>query len=439
MPLGLLDLSIVTDRLTDLLTSALAQSTLWVENTAPGNTQPAATPPFTIHVNGDAPDVIKEGSDTQLSMFLFHVTPDKFQRNSPVTGGSVPPIPMQPMSLDLYYLLSAHSVSGYVQEQQAISVALKCFHENPIVRATVPVDGRLEEFCLTVEVQGWDELSRFWQATTSPVRLSVMYKVSVVFVEPPAPPVPQIVTSFILNVDVPTIAFSELGILATTFAKVNFTWPSGTPAFPDGQPKSYNVSPARVSAGANFQVFGTDLRRANYSDQFYITPAGGGTETEITSWLNTSLSTKSTLDLTVPAVTTPPAPPAVVPAAGVYLLTVGHDFPASTSTNPQPPAIRSNGIPISISALVLPTGGPSLTAAAGVYTVAGSGFVSGSTTVLLNSIALAETTGALGAGLFLIGASGFQFMPPTALPSGTYLVRVQVAQVESAPAVWITV
>ena len=66
------------------------------------------------------------------------------------------------MSLDLYYLLTAYADKNYVQEQQAMSIAIRCFYETPIVHKTVLINTQnvKEEFCLTMEVETADELSR---------------------------------------------------------------------------------------------------------------------------------------------------------------------------------------------------------------------------------------------------------------------------------------
>ena len=75
-----------------------------------------------------------------------------------------------------------------------MSIALKCFHETPIVRTHVliplpPPTSQPEEFTLTMEVETLDTLSRLWQSTVNPMRLAAIYKVSVVFVTPPTPAV----------------------------------------------------------------------------------------------------------------------------------------------------------------------------------------------------------------------------------------------------------
>ena len=70
------------------------------------------------------------------------------------------------MALNLYYLMSAFSESNYHWEQQAMSVALRIFHANPIVRSPAGVPPW--ELTLTMEHRSYDEMSRLWQATTSP-------------------------------------------------------------------------------------------------------------------------------------------------------------------------------------------------------------------------------------------------------------------------------
>ncbi len=206
MTLGLLDLSIVTDRLLKHLSDSEATSNLWFEEPTPpvGPPPPLAGPPtrvipvarFAINFTGLSPHAVRNLSGCSVSLYLFHITPDKFHRNVyplPDRVGQGPSehlvaprartIPEQPLALTLYYLLSAHS-ENYIEEQQAMSIALKCFHEQPIVSATVPRDSRTEEFTLTMEPESVDEIGRLWQSMSSPLRLSVVYRASVIFLEP---------------------------------------------------------------------------------------------------------------------------------------------------------------------------------------------------------------------------------------------------------------
>src|SRR6266545_7087110 len=151
MALGILDMTLVTGTLVNLLTDCVNDTNLFGDD----------TPTYTITVSGRPPDLIRKDGDCQLSIYLFHVSPNRFQRTSPVLGRKadtdpqgVPPLPAQPLSLDLYYLLTAHSASAtapHVEEQQAMSIALKCLHEHPVF-ALPEASGDGGEFTLTMEM-----------------------------------------------------------------------------------------------------------------------------------------------------------------------------------------------------------------------------------------------------------------------------------------------
>src|SRR5262245_48794211 len=108
MPIGLFDLSIITDRLIRTLEACRDASPLWNPDDNPINPGPT----FPITITGLSPDEVKGAGGCQLSLYLFHVARDAFQTNSfwspqaqAVPG--VPPVRYQPLTLDLYYLLSA--------------------------------------------------------------------------------------------------------------------------------------------------------------------------------------------------------------------------------------------------------------------------------------------------------------------------------------------
>src|SRR5689334_18748742 len=124
---GVLDLSIVTDRLIALVKMFKDAS-------------PLLKPPhtiFDINVTGNAPDAVRGGDECGLGMFLFHVTPNRFNRNISMPALRHAEISFEPLSLDLYYLVHAFAKDDYVKEQVAMSIALLCLHQNPIVRTTV--------------------------------------------------------------------------------------------------------------------------------------------------------------------------------------------------------------------------------------------------------------------------------------------------------------
>lgn len=435
--LGLLDLSVVTDRLVAMLSNARDNSPLFPF-------------PFTIKISGSAPDSVRQDGDCQLSLYLFHVAANKFLRNSPVTPplpdlrarSQVPPIPAQPLSLDLYYLLTAFAGREYVQEQQAMSVALKCFHENPFVRTNVMIGASTvpQEFSLTMEIESADELSRIWQAASPPARLSVVYKVSVVFLTPeePAKPIAPPVEEVSLAAGPVSLPFAAGGAVATTFRKVSYQAPS-----PDltVSPRSFDQSPATVAAGERVVLLGDGLNQPSSNRVFLL--AADGSEFEVTSWMVPDppapagpIQTSSRIMLELPAtVAALPAPGTALndtPPAGVYQLRVGNAIE------------RSNATPVSIAAnLTIPPGPPApvLVPAAGIFTINGIGFVGGNTEVLIGTVALTEAGGAPAAGEFDVNAGGtvMTFRLPGDLPSGLFGVRVRVNHVESAPAWWVQI
>jgi hypothetical protein len=191
MPLGLFDLTIVTDRLTGLLGiwSQFPQHT----QIDPGH----ATIPYAINYTGLAPEAARElaKSDTtsnktcQVSVYLFHVAADKSHRNTFPLGGTAQRIPEQPLALTLYYLVTAYShtagEAAFIEEQEAMSIVLKCFHENPIVQ--IPENGGA--VTVTLEPQTVDEIGRLWQGLGSPMRLGAVYRVGVIFLQPPDDPI----------------------------------------------------------------------------------------------------------------------------------------------------------------------------------------------------------------------------------------------------------
>jgi hypothetical protein len=179
MPLGLLDLAVITEQLKRRLTDF---STTF---------RPLLDDPITVGFTGLAPDAARNNplNDCEVSLFLFHVTADRTHRNTYPTGGPARRVHEQPLALTLYYLVTAYSPSSWDNEQRAMSLVLKCFHETP----SLALPGVDHEVTLTLEPHTTDEIGRLWQATASAMRLSTVYRASVVFLEARAPEPPDVV------------------------------------------------------------------------------------------------------------------------------------------------------------------------------------------------------------------------------------------------------
>ena len=418
-----LDLSAVTDSLIGLVKSQWPTAPIWAEVGAspPG---PAFTPSF----SGLAPDAARQAPGPQLSMFLYHVEPDNaretlFWQPQLASAPGGPPTRFLPLALDLYYLLFAYSETSYTEEQEAMSVALRVFHANPIVRSD-PGTAVPWELSLTIEHRSYDELSRLWQATTTPLRMSQVYRASVVFIEPDAAPAPA-----------PPAASFSVGVGPgpapglTGFPAVFGTARDGSYVGPGGDQVPFSQSPATVAAGQAVRLLGSGLGRTGVSDHVYLLPPGGGTETDVTSWVRAAGSSPARFTLVAPAGSG--TPPAGLPDPGVYQLRAGSGGPGGP---------RSGSTPVSIAALVDPPAGSPVLTGPPPFTVTGTGFIPPATEVLAGTAALTVTTASPGPGEFSVDPAGtsLTFSPPPG-PAGTVVpVRIRVNGIESDPAAWVT-
>ncbi len=460
-PIGVLDLSIVTGLLCNTL------NTYW--NTAPLWQTLSVGSKFTPNVSGLTPDSARLNSNgqCQVTLSLIHIEPDRYNRNfvhpppqqPPVQNPPAPRaqmIPALPLALDLFYFVTAWADGNATQEQQAISIALNCFHQNPIIRTNVtfpgsPPTSTQEEFTLTMEIESVDSISRFWQALTVPFRLSLMYKVAVVFLTPPAPPVTaKQVERFGVAVEPAAFPLASNGQLFGTSSSLTFVDPNNTASPPSTV--DVNYSPATVVPGQRFFLYGTGLNQGtDYSGAppnpgtsyrvFLALPPDYKTQQEVTAWKtadigppSNAIQTGSRVVLDLP--TTVGALPANAPQPGVYQIAVGSTAPGDAIT------YQSNPTPFSVAAKVsapAPPALPIIKPTGGLYTVTGIGFAAGQTELLLDTDPLTAVTGAPGSGQFrVVSSTKITFRTPVGLATGkVYSVRVRVNQVESPPALWI--
>lgn len=423
-----LDLSEITESLIDLVHKQWNSAPIW--------SQLGGTPTFTPNFSGMAPDVAKQQSHPQLSMYLYHVESDNAQQSlswqpwMPDAGGQ--PVRFQPLALDLFYLLFAFSEGdkGWTQEQEAMSVAMRIYHTNPIVRsdasATVPW-----ELTLTMEHRSYDELSRLWQATTAPLRMSVVYRAAVVFIDPDQMPKSASIVktkAFSLSADPVPLPLPPQG--PADYPVLFGTLRQGSYVGPTGVAEPFSLSNVALVPGQSAALLGSDLGVSAQSDSVYLLAADGTGEVNVTAWAVTAESTASKFVLTLPlAVGTPPADS---PAPGVYQMRVGSGVLGAQG------ATRSGSISVSVAAYVNPASGPVLSGSA-PFTVTGAGFTPGKTEVLVGTTALSAVSVAPTTGQVRLDPSGtsFAFAPPAGPPGTVVPLRVRVNGIESEPALWV--
>lgn len=416
-----LDLSAITDSLLGLVRNQWASAPIWAQNGT------AAAPPPTF--SGLAPDALRQQSGPQLGLYLYHVESNNaaesmFWQPQILDAGTAQPVAFLPFALDAYYLLSTYSESSYIDEQQAMSVAMKLFHDQPIMRsaagAAVPW-----ELTLTLEHRSYDELSRLWQATTAPLRMSLVYRAAIVFMDPAqmpdAAPNPQTV-----NVDVGLFDAQAAGDddpqLIGSAREVTYTAPGGDTV-------NYQQSPATVAPGQRLVLNGSGLGTAA-TGSVYLLDAGGN-ETDVTAWAVAAAATPSRVQLQLPG--TVGAAPVATPGPGLYQFRVGQGALGASGS------YRSNATPVRIAAAVSAAGGP-LLSGAGPFTITGEGFESASCEVLVGTVALTAVAGSPAPGQVAVDPSGtsLAFEPPSGAPGTVDPVRVRVAGIESDPALWVT-
>lgn len=431
------DLSIVTDTLRQILTDAIMTSPVFGGH----------PPPFSVTVSGQHPQTPGDGSDCELSLYLFHVGRDKFLANSfwsqaAQSGGGAgrQPVASEPLALDLWYLLSAQSASSYVHEQQVLGIAMQAFHEHATVRlpTPTPLPGAItpSEATLVLESPTFDELSRLWQALGLPLRTTAQYRVSVVFLSPDQLPAaaPDVTQIHLAAAPSAPTADPALPHLIATRRTLSYLVPGPATRVVDLSPATAAPAPDGVT-GQTFRLDGTQLADSDRVLLRARDAAGTVHETDVTeSWRM------------------PPEPPyPAPPALGVpFLLRIPDTAPVPPGryelvvTRPTAPGFRSNAVPLSIAPWVNPAGGPLLhDDGFGLYTVEARNVPETGTDLrvgaaLLDRIAAGETPQP---GQWQSSGGGAQvtFAVPGGTPSGPQQLRLRAGGVEADPARWVVV
>jgi hypothetical protein len=147
---------------------------------------------FTVTVA--SPDVIiDDGSDDiRLNLFLYQISENSYLKNQDLPGHGHPgTFGRPPLSLDLYYLLtaypSAETPDADLEPQQVLGEAMRVLHEFATITAPHLDDSLSSEFesiKITLLPAGTEDFSKIWTALPEgKFRLSAAYQVSVVQIE----------------------------------------------------------------------------------------------------------------------------------------------------------------------------------------------------------------------------------------------------------------
>lgn len=147
--------------------------------------------PASVEVLPEVPRDDKTG----VGLYLYHVQENQYYKNYASQGIDTPPVSYTPMSLNLFYILSASSRDAAgdqdaMDEQGLMSVAMKTLHDNPVLRKTLPSPafplGKDIDIKITFQILSPSDAVQYWASSQSPVRLAAYYEVSVVFLPPEA-------------------------------------------------------------------------------------------------------------------------------------------------------------------------------------------------------------------------------------------------------------
>ena len=151
-------------------------------------TKMTLTPPVAVTVL--APD--ETGGDRRVNLFLYRILENSTLKNLDwhVKPGDVTRITPPPLSLNLYYLLTAYAqndtLTGNATAHEMLGEAMRVFHEHAVVPTDTLVQGlrgASEQIKIMLNPLEPDELGRLWSTFSQPFRLSVRYEISVVQLE----------------------------------------------------------------------------------------------------------------------------------------------------------------------------------------------------------------------------------------------------------------
>lgn len=246
--MALLELKLVTESFIRLLKQGLLLTGYWGSNID------------NIRVFPDPPH---RANKTGLGFYLYHVQENAHFKNMPAPGRDAPPVRFTPMSLNLYYQLSANSDENEgdnaYEEQLMMGVAMKTLHDYPDISDATAINGvtvlpaslqgKDNRFRISLQPVSHTESVHFWTAGQAPMKLSAYYEVSVVFLEP------ELSRSYAARVlTYGTYVFTESAPRITgSRNRIVFTIPEDT------APRQVTVQPAQATPGSEIELLGTGL------------------------------------------------------------------------------------------------------------------------------------------------------------------------------------
>ncbi|MEN6350965.1 MAG: DUF4255 domain-containing protein [Syntrophomonas sp.] len=131
-----------------------------------------------------------EPGDFRLTLFLYNIIESgEFRHNEAVSISSTA-VGYPPLSLDLYYLLTAHSASEIsfrtADEHRILGKAMQALFDHAILRGPNLVgtlSEKNEEIRIVIDNLPFDLMMKLWTFPNVPYKLSVSYQVGPVYID----------------------------------------------------------------------------------------------------------------------------------------------------------------------------------------------------------------------------------------------------------------
>jgi hypothetical protein len=214
--------------------------------------------PTNINITAMPPERVGAAANT-LNLYLYHLMEDAYYKNRPPPGRGGPPVSRQPLTLLLYYILTAHheinDVFDAETQQLQFGLGMKAFHDHAVVddELAISPDGGPPQIVMSAGLRGRgnrmeialrpltpEEALAFWSAEQpSTTRLAAYYEVRTIFLEPELP-----TDAFGTVFDLGLFVSAGLSPMIERVASVvQFTPPAATGL----GPQTIEVAPARAT------------------------------------------------------------------------------------------------------------------------------------------------------------------------------------------------
>ncbi len=138
-----------------------------------------------IGENGITLSSPEEDNKSELSIFLYHIVEDSYQRNQGMLPFDSRNLKKTPTSLRLFYMITPHLDKGMrdraLREHFLIGKIIQIFSDNPVLRSPF-LEGPLagETLKLIPNTLSIDEINKFWSiiSKSKSYMLSIYYEVS---------------------------------------------------------------------------------------------------------------------------------------------------------------------------------------------------------------------------------------------------------------------